>query len=298
MDSPESKPQELILSIPTYDGTGQVVHPDILYYQDAQGNHCYYLVATPYPYGNNKFENPSLYISQDGIRFNEPYKNMNPLVKAPLRGFNCDPDLSYDVKSQNFRIYYMETQRPDSQNIILLQSQDTKNWTRQRVIHNELTNKRIFFLSPAVICKDSLYYMFWVNVSGQVPAIQFYISPDGINWDLSHSDTIQTVYPEKFYPWHIDIIEYKNRYYLLCSGTFYNPDLYLAVSPDLVHWEFTTRPLLQHSPQFYYSRQIYRSTGIIKNDQLLLWFSFQTLNQEWLIGFKRYALARILTDYF
>ena len=55
----------------TYDGGGQAVHPDIVYY-----NNLYWLTITPYPYGMEEYENPCLYQG----------KNLNNLAlpKGPI----------------------------------------------------------------------------------------------------------------------------------------------------------------------------------------------------------------------
>lgn len=54
MDSYQGDEHEFILH--TYDGSDQAVHPDIIYFAGK-----YWLVVTPYPYGMEEYENPSLY---------------------------------------------------------------------------------------------------------------------------------------------------------------------------------------------------------------------------------------------
>ncbi|MBA3458618.1 MAG: hypothetical protein H0T46_01550 [Deltaproteobacteria bacterium] len=66
------------LEIPTYDGSGQVVHPDVLF-----DGYRYLLAYTPYPFSNGRFENPSIAISDDGLAFREIAPGVNPIAPAP-----------------------------------------------------------------------------------------------------------------------------------------------------------------------------------------------------------------------
>jgi len=67
----ENKP----LFIPTYDGSGQAVHPDILYWKDQ-----YWMTCTPYPYGVDTYENPCIYTSKDNYNWQVPDGCINPLA--------------------------------------------------------------------------------------------------------------------------------------------------------------------------------------------------------------------------
>ena len=78
------------LQIPTYDGSGQVVHPSVIdfineYGIDAWSGYRYWMVLTPYPQSQDKFENPSLYASHDGLTWVVPHPITNPLDTAFCR---------------------------------------------------------------------------------------------------------------------------------------------------------------------------------------------------------------------
>ncbi|KEI76749.1 hypothetical protein CF095_05680 [Clostridium botulinum] len=70
---------ESTLDIKTYDGSNQLTHPDILYDKNGIFNHKYWLAFTPYPYYNDKLENPSIVVSEDGKKFVETKGIKNPL---------------------------------------------------------------------------------------------------------------------------------------------------------------------------------------------------------------------------
>src|ERR1044071_2390891 len=51
------------LVIPTYDGSNQATHPDVLVERDAAGVHVT-MAMTPYPFSDRRHENPSLVVSR------------------------------------------------------------------------------------------------------------------------------------------------------------------------------------------------------------------------------------------
>src|SRR5439155_20610297 len=51
---------------PTYDGTGQVVEPDVIHVPRGWNGYEYWMAVTPYPCGDESLENPSILVSHDG----------------------------------------------------------------------------------------------------------------------------------------------------------------------------------------------------------------------------------------
>lgn len=102
------------LAIPTYEGSGQVVHPSVIDFLNEHGReewsgYRYWMVLTPYPYSQDRFENPSLYASHDGFTWVVPGSVTNPLITASDtgdKGFLFDPDMIYNPDSDQLWIYY------------------------------------------------------------------------------------------------------------------------------------------------------------------------------------------------
>jgi len=42
---------------------------------------------------------------------------------------------------------------------------------------------------------------------------------------------------------------------------------------------------LKHGEKFFNAQKIYRSSGVVENDVLKVWFSIQTYRNEWRIGY-------------
>jgi hypothetical protein len=53
------------------------------------------LTFLPYPFAVDSFENPSIVISNDGLRFREERRGINPLVPTPETDHNDDPDILF-----------------------------------------------------------------------------------------------------------------------------------------------------------------------------------------------------------
>ena len=251
------------------------------------------MAMTPYPYSKNTFENPSILVSEDGVHFYEEREGLNPLVGPPPYGYNDDPDLVFTNQTGMFYLYYLETMRPDSQNVVLLKSRDAIVWERERVLRYDLQAGDDFILCPSVLQVGSGYRMYYVNISSTAHPIEFLASQDGVCWTKDSPQSIVADYPDGLVPWHIDIFEGDARYFMLCCGPYEDLNLYLATSTDLVRWDFVEEPILRHSASFYDSERIYRSSGVVDGDLLVVWFSLSDSNGQWHIGVKKLRLQEI-----
>ncbi len=281
-----------IIEIPTYDGSNQVVHPDILI-----KDNIFYLAITPYPYGNHDHENPSLFVGKNGMDFYPPKGLQNPIVSIPEYDHNDDPDILFNSKTKMFYLYYLETLRPFYQNVVLLNSKDGINWNRANIIEYDLRIGDPFIVSPAVIKKDKHYKMFYVDITKIPHKIRYIKSSDGIHWNKSKPYRIRIDCPYSFSPWHINVFEHNGKYYMLVNGyrgiSWHKQHLYLAVSDNLIDWHFRKEPIISPSKAFYNSAKIYRSTGVINNGNMFIWFSFRTHENSWHLGVKKISLERL-----
>jgi hypothetical protein len=253
------------LHIPTYDQSAQAVHPDILY---QSGNSPAFMLAfTPYPFSIDKFENPSILISNDGLHFFEEYPGLNPLVAAPSYDHNNDPNLFY--YNGQLCIMYLETLRPERQNLVLLTHTGGGHWS-PRIVHTDyLQAGDPMILSPVYVRIDHNDYLFYVNMTRY--KIQFVPLKENFIPDCSARQDI-TINMEGFTPWHIDIIPHNDALYMLiCCVRRENDqkkyDLYAARSYNGYLWTFSPNILINNS---------YRATGFFINDDMYIYYSRQT----------------------
>src|SRR5687767_13498944 len=136
----------LPLSLATFDGSGQVVHPDWAFTPMDWFPQRQHLAITPYPEGNAAFELPSEYTSNDGVTWVTPAGGSNPLVPQPYVGYLSDPDQLYTPDAGELWLYY----RPvDSLNrVSLLRSRNGSVWTSPREV---LTGPNHTIISPAIV---------------------------------------------------------------------------------------------------------------------------------------------------
>jgi len=298
--------QAVQVNVPTYDGTNQVVHPDIM----VRNNH-FYLAITPYPWGNGEHENPSFFVSADGLSWQTVPGCPNPLVQHPVPGYNDDPDLVFDDASKTFRIYYNETYHDRingesvwiKQYLNLLSSSDGANWNKQHLILYNLSAGDDFIVSPAVIHAFHQYFMFYVKIDtgnyhyckgGIDPhkhVIKVNFSSDGIHWDKSAAVPIAIDAPADFNPWHINVFEAHGKYFMLINGYHGNfchqHNLYLAVSDgDLSKWHFIPTPIVTASRDNFDSQIIYRSAAVADGDDLFVYYSYHRFDNRWQMAVK------------
>src|SRR4029079_13330269 len=89
------------VTVPTYDGSGQAVHPDVVEFESAWHGAKYWLTMTPYPKSDQKLENPSILTSENGVDVAVPDGIKNPVIAPPKnsRDYNSDPELLYEAQT-------------------------------------------------------------------------------------------------------------------------------------------------------------------------------------------------------
>lgn len=256
------------LEIPTYDGSGQAVHPDVM----IDGARLL-MAMTPYPFSDDRLENPSLVTSRDGQTFED--LPGNPLVGPPPIDHNDDPDLRRDPRTGEYELLYLETLRPERQNLVALRSTDLVTWTRRDAIAYQL-DRDPFIVSPAAIEHAGATWLFFVDLStGPAARIASLTSPDGRSWDQASATPI-AIELGAVSPWHVDVFPVAQGFAMLISGfdeEFGRQSVYLATSPDLASWTFRSEPLLSHRDPTLDVETLYRSTGIVSGNRLVVWYS-------------------------
>jgi hypothetical protein len=303
---PYDKP--FVLNIPTYEGSGQAVHPDI--YVNSGSGPEYILSFTPYPFSYDKFENPSILVSSDGLRFDEEYPGINPLVPVPEKDHNDDPDLFF--YEDRWNIVYLETLRPQKQNMVLLSSADRRLWD-SRIMHTFYLEKGDpMIVSPSFIQILKQPYFFYVNISESINTIEYVQigspvspctehvewpgvrSPPGINDDLNPDFNRRLKCPidlAGLNPWHVDVFFHGDFYYMtICcvkeSRDSHNKSysLYIARSKDNKAWELSPKAVMQNS---------YRASGFILHDDIFIYFSRAVgIFEVWETGIMRCRLDK------
>jgi len=261
------------LNIPTYDGSGQCVHPSVKYIPEEWAGYEWWMAFTPYPHGNDNFENPSLVASHDGINWVVPAELINPIDPDPKKGHNADTELIYDGK--NMIVYYVEIVKS---HVIAC---------HRRVVYpnmsigSEQTCTNFYPISPAIIRKNGNDWIAWYC---DLASLQLYYatSKDGLNW--TNQTVALTDMPDKV-SWHISASQVDKGYSFLIAAFPRVKDnnshtkLYFGYAPNPKSIIKTT-PIL--SPmRGWTEREIYRSSMIGSR----VYISARDKSCNWHIGF-------------
>ena len=114
-----------LLTLGTYDHSGQVVHPDVAPLARI-GGYPFWLGVTPYPNGNANFENPSMFQSANGRFWQVPAGLSNPVVR-PASGYLSDPDVLFETGDGRLWLYYRQV-TGGANEILLTRSADGLHW--------------------------------------------------------------------------------------------------------------------------------------------------------------------------
>jgi hypothetical protein len=271
----------LPLRLTTYDGSGQVVHPDVIFLPHSWdgGAARLAMAITPYPYGDAHQENPSIFVSELGAAWKPPTAAANPIVRPTTpTSYLSDPALVFDPPAHELRMYYREV--VDSENVVrLLTTRDGVEWSAPREIVRVLSHGMV---SPSVVRRSPTNWLMWSvdggpnGCSNRDAYVDLRGSNDGIHWGAPMRVMLDQ---PGGYPWHIDVKwigalhEYWALYNLKSSGSCVTPAVYLATSTDGVEWTTYRNPVLQRGAIPELADVVYRSSFIYtKSDDMVTFY--------------------------
>lgn len=226
----------VLLNLETSEGTGQACHPDVTCVPDGLGTGLwrYWMVCTPYPYGNFLHENPEIFASHDGIHWTIPEGVKNPLIPSPegVRDYNSDPDMFFfDGK---LWLYYRDTRftsgTPEAR-IWLTTSVDGVHWSLPVEVLAARGDEALL-MSPAVIHELGAFRMWTVERARNGLHVLRRDSADGVSWGPPFPCSLVGLSERQ--PWHLDVIREEDRLSALLVSVKERPNwrLHYAYSLD------------------------------------------------------------------
>lgn len=311
--------------IPTYEGSGQTVHPDVVVvpptFSAEQLDH--WLAITPYPGGNAQFENPSILASMNPQYWGLPRGLTNPIalpddVGVPLEaedppdfedeagevstladaaghGHFSDPDL---VWIGRLVLYFRYSAGSDY--VFRATSDDGVRWSKPQLV---LEGPFASILSPAAVVADT--WRIWAvdgrngGCRASATRVMLRESGDGVTW--SDAAPIDLALPG-YVPWHLDVqwIGEHEAYWALVAAypegaTCGATDLFLATSADGNMWETFPAPVLRRGAEARFENAVYRSTFRYdaKDDAVTIWYSGYTAS-EWRTAVERVRWGELM----
>lgn len=291
------------MPVTTYDGSGQVVHPDFAQLPGSWTGDPLRLVATPYPAGDAAFENPSLFTGNTGIDWFVPARVTNPLEK-PDAGYLSDPDVVYDPDDGELRIYYRKVTTENE--IWMIRSTDGTKWSTP-VLVAHAPNHAI--ISPSVVRRGTGDWLMWSVNAGTIGCnspstrVELRRSANGLTWTDPETATLSE--PDGF-AWHIDVEwiasfgQYWAVYPVKRAGSCTTDRLRLATSTDGLHWQSYPSPVLIRGASEELNDVVYRSslaydetTGVVT-----IWYSGAKANDgvyAWHLAWERMPQTELFT---
>jgi hypothetical protein len=271
---------------PTYDGSGQAVHPSVIYFPKAWNGYQYWMAMTPYPSSKSRYENPSILGSNDGKTWVVPSGLTNPIDSGASIGgagtYTSDPELFYNASNDRLICYYRWCNSTRDR-LYCKCSSDGVTWSNRVLL---MTGEFGALIAPSVQLVGSTYYM-WVNNDtpgasrGNCAAnkIVRYSSNNGTKWGSATICSILGKISGGRYEWHGEVRYANNTYIdLMDSSTGNTPSnniLIVLESSNGVTWTISSDPFLSKSrtTNTWDSTGIYRSTFVLFGNTMDIWYS-------------------------
>lgn len=266
------------LDFKNYLGNTQNVHPKVLYFADGFGGHKYWMAYTPYPKSVDKYENPCVAYSDDGLKWTNIAEN--PLSDPEGDGYNSDTHLV--IKNGTLECWYRyisdTSVSPVTERICRRTTTDGVTWTSEETLYETSGSSYSNLLSPAVIWDGSKYCVWVVSSS----TINYYeTDSNGNNWSFIRNYSITfTDNGVTVAPWHIDVIKESDRYILLTmcrrnAGVSDNRcSLFIATSTDNI--SYTTPYIVIATGSGNWDNFMYRSSIVKNNNSYRIYYSAGT----------------------
>ncbi len=303
-----------LLVVPTYDESGQAVHPDVLWFPSGWHGFEYWMAFTPFPGGHEELENPSIVASHDGIAWEVPAGLSNPVVRRPPTGaYNSDPDLSFDATTDELVMLTRQV-RAGFNHVSLLTSTDGVHWTEPR---KSFRRRNHGMISPTMVLSSSRDPRLWFVDGGKkkcAKRLTRVMRQEGVgrrpleNPGLEHGwgpAREAGLRQPGYHIWHLDVAwvaargEYWAVYPAYPAGQCGPRDLFFARSPDGMRWTTYPVPLLRHEDERWTSAMLYRAATLYDAERdvmrLYLYLSAAAPGPDWRLGVVEFKLSELLT---
>ena len=284
-----------VLSLVTFDGSGQAVHPDPALTPVIWDGSESQLFVTPYPNGDITKENPSLYARSSLFEWRVPSGVTNPII-SPMSGYLSDPDEVFNPDAGELWLYYRAVGRANQ--IYLMRGAGPTDWTPSTLV---AAGPNHTVVSPTIVRRGPGDWMMWSVNAGLVgcasasTTVELRRSSDGINWS---APVVTDLVEDEAFAWHIDVEwipsqqEFWSLYNVKVPGSCTTASLHFARSVDGEHWAVMPGPVLDRGQIPEFADIVYRSSFIYDESSrtITIWYSgarFENGRYIWKIAVER-----------
>lgn len=262
-----------------------LIHPCVRYISEGFAGHKWWMVVTPYPNYNSKYENPILYYGEGNEDVPPQKWHFVGIVQGPYeRGYNADSNLHYDGKK--LWIFWKESDtentKPESAYKNMMgRCFDGKKFGPKINFCDNPDDKSMYLAAPVVYNikgRTKCLGVYSPNIGDNTPGVvkkPRSLAVFGLEGNLDENRfKFETIAKQAYYSgfdfWHIDIFDYKNKYYSLVTperGT----EIIMGESEDGLSYKHFDKPLL-HSNGKHRIPYMYKASGLVVNDTFHLFY--------------------------
>lgn len=275
-----------LAAVPTYDGSNQSTHPKILYFPNGWHGYRYWMSITPYPGGNDDYENPCIVVSNDMTNWVTPRGIHNPVTGVPkdVRYGGHYSDSHLVMCKSRMELWYRynagnrKTRQPNYAKDFYYRilSSDGTHWSNPQLMQTAPQN----MMSLAVNYQSGQYKFWYTDRSNR---LMHAVSTDGTHW--SQVVPCRIPLPAGYTPWHQDVVCCNNTYYLLQTGLNhkkYSFALFLSKSTDGIHFTNGVPFYPSANPVILHNTWLYRSSFFADtHNTFQMMISLRLPGQKW-----------------
>ena len=282
------------LDIPTYEGSGQIVHPQVLHFEEQFLGFYYLMVMSPYPYFDASHENASILGSQDGVSWVVPEGVTNPVVGVPPDvahgGYFSDPfilrvddtlelwwrrNVVRDIGNGFFRQDELHNR------IYRMTTTDLINWTEREIIF-DCEEGLDHFMSPVVFLEDSgKYRVYYTNYNNRMFVVESY---NLLEW--SEREEVELTLGE-WGIWHQEINLINGRFEALFTtlerGDFVFPvhRLFHSYSYDGANFSVGSQIVIENISPELHGMTVHKCSFVLKDGVYQMYFAVYDQSMRW-----------------
>lgn len=300
-------PRGAQVNLPTYDGSGQVVHPSVIKLSSPKNGHTWWMAMTPYPNAQERYENPSVLCSTDGQTWRVPPGMSNPIDNqtgnpAP---HNSDAHICVGPSGELVVSWRMVDRPSGNRNRFFWRtSSDGINWSPKREILNTTTQ----LLSQSLRWTGVRWEMYVIDATQDYTLQRLWTTDrnpsTGTGWNREKCE-IDTQLPATRRLWHQDTVYAGGSYWCLLNdrgvgsewvGSQNTGELYLAKSKDGLRWNMATRPPVEPDPN---GLSRYKGCVFPVDGEIHCWYTtFTTANStNWRVRHTKLDLPTSAAEY-
>jgi len=266
-----------------------LIHPCVRYVPDGICGHKWWMACTPFPKGNNKYEQPLLYYGEQNDTLPPRRWLFAGMIQEPHdKGYNADPNLYYDEVYNRLvcvwkEAYTENTLSRSAYNAIMYRVYDENGFGIIKKLFDNNDSTKVHLTAPTIMEVDGRLLCYATELgefegdrnmphgkSGIAIWGNNYYSADSISF--AYNKNVMPNYPNGFDYWHTDFCYDGRRkvYYSVVTDQD-ALNLLFGYSKDGYNYTYLKKPLLSYKGKGH-PRNIYKASMVVVNDIVYVFY--------------------------